>query len=54
MADVNYRRRKARSHSLALTSEQGRFSHAQYDMRDTYGWRICMQYRHYNAQIGYA
>ena len=36
--------RGARSHSADLTQEQERVSRAQYDTRDTYGWRICQQY----------
>ena len=46
--------RGAQSHSVDLTLEQERVSHAQYDTRDTYVWRICKQYKHYNAQTGYA
>jgi hypothetical protein len=50
MAGMNHRRCEAQSHSLALTPEQERVSRAPYDTRDTYGWRICKQYVHYNAQ----
>ena len=46
--------RGARSHSADLTQEQEQVSHAQYDTRNTYGWRICQQYNRYNAQTGYA
>ena len=46
--------RGARSHSADLTPEHKQFSRAQYDTRDTYGWRIRKQYGHYNAQTGYA
>ena len=52
MAGMNHRRREAQSHSLALTAEQERVSRAPYDTRDTYRWRICKQYVHYNAQTG--
>ena len=38
---VNHGERGARSHNVDLTLEQERVSRAQYDMRDTYGWRIC-------------
>ena len=34
---------------VVITPEQERVSRAQYDTRDTYGWRIHKQYGHYNA-----
>ena len=40
---VKHGERGARSHSADLTLEQERVGHAQYDTRDTYGWRICQQ-----------
>ena len=46
--------RETRSHSADLTLEQGRVIHAQYDTRDTYGWRIYQQYERYNAKKRYA
>ena len=46
--------RGARSHSADLTLEQERVIRAQYDVRDTYGWRIYQQYERYNAQLEYA
>ena len=36
--------RGAQSHSVDLTLEQEQVCRAQYDMRDTYGWRIYKQY----------
>ena len=45
---------RARSHSADLTLEQERVIRAQYDVRDTYGWRIYQQYKRYNAQLEYA
>ena len=41
--------RETRSHSADLTLEQERVIRAQYDVRDTYGWRIYQQYERYNA-----
>ena len=46
--------RETRSHSVDLTLGQERVRCAQYDMSDTYGWRIYQQYKRYNAQTGYA
>ena len=46
--------RETRSHSADLTLEQERVIRAQYDTRDTYGWRTCKQYECYDAQIVYA
>ena len=46
--------RGTQSHSADLTLEQERVSRAQYDLHDTYAWRIYKQYERYNAQTGYA
>ena len=42
--DTNHGERETRSHSADLTLEQERVRRAQYDTRDTYGWRIYQQY----------
>ena len=54
MTGVKHGERGARKHSAEITLEQGRVNRGQYDTRGTYGGRICKQYRHYNAQTGYA
>ena len=41
MIGVKHGERGARKHSVDLTLEQERVIRAQYDTRDTYGWRIC-------------
>ena len=50
MTGVKHGERRALSHSVDLTLKQKQASRAQYDMHDTYVWRIWKQYRCYNAQ----